>query len=111
MTSKHMSWVFKHLTPNTDMQVVVNVCVRYVIEDHSPYRKLAKQNGPYNQKAGKAQSAVMNMDDDDDHGWSFSSFVKNDAVKDSIPDQQLGVQELTLRYPSKMYNYTGSVLQ
>lgn len=72
-----------------------------MIEDHSPYRRLAKQNGTPNQRAGKTQSAVMNMDDD---GWSFSSFVRKDAVKDSIPDQQLGVQELTLRYPSKEIN-------
>lgn len=48
----------------------------------------------------------MNMEDDDDDGWSFRSFVKKDAVKESIPDQQLSVQELTLRYPSKqMYKY------
>ncbi|XP_060781858.1 putative ATP-dependent RNA helicase DHX57 isoform X2 [Neoarius graeffei] len=71
---------------------------RYVMEDGSPYRKLAKQNGPPNQRAGKVQPAVMNMDDDDD--WSFSSFVKKDVVKDSILDQQLGVQELALRYPA-----------
>ncbi|KAF4090320.1 hypothetical protein AMELA_G00050480 [Ameiurus melas] len=74
---------------------------RYVIEDRSPYRRSAKQNGPPNQRAGKAQSSVMNMeDDDDDDGWSFRSFIKKDAVKESIPDQQLSVQDLTLRYPT-----------
>lgn len=72
---------------------------RYVIEDRSPYRRMAKQNGPLNRRAGKTQPAVMNMDDDD--GWSFSSFTNKDAVKDSIPDQQLNLQELILRYPSK----------
>ncbi|GAA6065157.1 putative ATP-dependent RNA helicase DHX57, partial [Tachysurus ichikawai] len=72
---------------------------RYVIEDRSPYRRMAKQNGPPSQRAGKAHPGVMNMDDDED-GWSFTSFVKKDTVKDSIPDQQLSVQELTLRYPT-----------
>lgn len=87
----------------------MNVCFRYVIEDRSPYQRSAKQNGPPNQRAGKAQPAVMNMDDDD--GWSFNVFLKKDTVKDSIPDQQLNVHELTLRYPSKeMYNCTCSVL-
>ncbi|XP_062852222.1 putative ATP-dependent RNA helicase DHX57 [Trichomycterus rosablanca] len=69
---------------------------RYVIEDGSPYRRSAKQNGPSNQKAAKARPAVEELDDD---SWSFGSFVNKGAVKDSIPDQQLGVQELTLRYP------------
>ncbi|TSK22801.1 DExH-box ATP-dependent RNA helicase DExH1 [Bagarius yarrelli] len=67
----------------------------YVIEDRSPYRRLAKQNGPLNQRAGKA---AMNLDDDDD--WSFGSFARKATVKDSVPDQQLNVQELTLRYPT-----------
>lgn len=76
------------------------MCVRYVIDDRSPFRRMARQNGPSSQKAGKAQAAVINVDDDD-NGWSFSSFVKKDTIKDSIPDQQLSVQELTLRYPGK----------
>uniref|UniRef100_A0AAR2JMS0 Putative ATP-dependent RNA helicase DHX57 n=1 Tax=Pygocentrus nattereri TaxID=42514 RepID=A0AAR2JMS0_PYGNA len=61
---------------------------RYVIEDGSPYRRSAKQNGPSNQrgKAGKGRP-VEDMNDDD--GWSFTSFMRKDAVKDSIPDQQL----------------------
>ncbi|KAF5910256.1 putative ATP-dependent RNA helicase DHX57 [Clarias magur] len=74
---------------------------RYVIEDRSPYRRSAKQNGPSGQRAGKVQPAMMNLDDDDEEdGWSFNSFAKKDTVKDSIPDQQLGVKELTLRYPT-----------
>ncbi|KAI5606345.1 putative ATP-dependent RNA helicase DHX57 isoform X1, partial [Silurus asotus] len=71
---------------------------RYVIEDRSPYRRTTKQNGRPNQRPGKAHSAVMNIDDDDDGSWSFSSLVRKDSVKDSVPDQQLGVQEFTLRY-------------
>uniref|UniRef100_A0A3B4DI49 Putative ATP-dependent RNA helicase DHX57 n=1 Tax=Pygocentrus nattereri TaxID=42514 RepID=A0A3B4DI49_PYGNA len=76
---------------------------RYVIEDGSPYRRSAKQNGPSNQrgKAGKGRP-VEDMNDDD--GWSFTSFMRKDAVKDSIPDQQLSQQDLTLRYPSKYYS-------
>ncbi|KAI4874272.1 hypothetical protein NFI96_028451, partial [Prochilodus magdalenae] len=80
---------------------------RYVIEDGSPYRRSAKQNGPSSQggRSGKGRPVVEDIDDDS--GWSFSSFMKKDAVKDSIPDQQLSQQELVLRYP----NYSKSVLK
>lgn len=88
----------------TLMCLCVCVSVRYVLEDRSPYRRMAKQNGPPNQRAVKAHV----MDDDEDDSWSFGSFVRKDAVKDSIPDQQLSMQELTLRYPSKeMYKCIG----
>ncbi|XP_066534842.1 putative ATP-dependent RNA helicase DHX57 isoform X2 [Hoplias malabaricus] len=80
---------------------------RYVIEDGSPYRRSAKQNGMSIQgnKAGRVRPIVEDMDDDD--GWSFTSFMRKDVVKDSIPDQQLSQQELTLRYP----NYSKSVVK
>uniref|UniRef100_A0A8B9RK37 RNA helicase n=1 Tax=Astyanax mexicanus TaxID=7994 RepID=A0A8B9RK37_ASTMX len=80
---------------------------RYVIEDGSPYRRSAKQNGPSGQggRVSKGRPVVDDMDDDD--GWSFTSFMKKDSVKDSIPDQQLGQQELALRYP----NYSKSVVK
>ncbi|XP_072534065.1 putative ATP-dependent RNA helicase DHX57 isoform X2 [Salminus brasiliensis] len=80
---------------------------KYVIEDGSPYRRSAKQNGPSSQ-GGRARKGQPVLDDmDDDNGWSFGSFMKKDAVKDSIPDQQLSQQELTLRYP----NYSKSVMK
>lgn len=73
---------------------------RYVIEDGSPYRRSAKQNASsQGAKAGRGRP-VLEVDDDD-NGWSFGSFIRKDAVKDSIPDQQLSQQELSLRYPSE----------
>ncbi|XP_026870115.2 putative ATP-dependent RNA helicase DHX57 isoform X1 [Electrophorus electricus] len=73
---------------------------RYMLDYGSPYRRSTKQNGPSNQgsRAGRGRTVVADMGDDD--SWSFSSFMRKDAVKDSIPDQQLSVQELTVRYPS-----------
>lgn len=38
------------------------------------------------------------MDDLGDDVWNFMSFYKKDFVKDSVPDQQLNLQELTVRY-------------
>ncbi|XP_050981383.1 putative ATP-dependent RNA helicase DHX57 [Labeo rohita] len=80
---------------------------RYVIEDGSPYRRSAKQNRPSGQggTAGKGRAPVEDFDDD--CSWSFTSFVKKDSVKDSIPDQQLSQQDLTVRYS----NYSKSVVK
>ncbi|XP_052007005.1 putative ATP-dependent RNA helicase DHX57 [Xyrauchen texanus] len=73
---------------------------RYVLEDGSPYRRSTKQNGPANQsgRAGKGRAPVEDYDDDDSGDLSFSSFTKKAPVKDSVPDQQLSLQELTVRY-------------
>ncbi|XP_030627357.1 LOW QUALITY PROTEIN: putative ATP-dependent RNA helicase DHX57 [Chanos chanos] len=70
---------------------------RYVIEDGSPYRRSGKQGGPPGQgaRAGRGQEPV---DYTDDGNWSFGSFMKKEAVKDNIPDQQLSLQELSIRY-------------
>ncbi len=42
------------------------------------------------------------VDDLGDDMWNFMSFCKKDFVKDSIPDQQLGLQELTMRYKGEL---------
>lgn len=47
--------------------------------------------------ATKAQPRNM-VDDLSDDMWNFMSFCKKDFVKDSVPDQQLTLQELTVRY-------------
>lgn len=74
---------------------------RYVIEDGSPYRRSTKKNNPPGQsvRTGKGQTHVGDLDDDG--GWSFSNFMNKDSVKDSVPDQQLSLQDLTVRYSSK----------
>lgn len=71
---------------------------RYVIEDGSPYRRSTKQTRPSAQggMTGKGRAPVEDFDDD--RGWSCTSFMKKDSVKDNIPDQQLSQQELTVRY-------------
>ncbi|XP_036402780.1 putative ATP-dependent RNA helicase DHX57 [Megalops cyprinoides] len=67
---------------------------RYVIEDGSPYMRSGKQGAPPN-KGSTSRMAVDQLEED---VWSFMSFHKKDFVKDSIPDQQLTLQELTVRY-------------
>ncbi|XP_051946382.1 putative ATP-dependent RNA helicase DHX57 [Xyrauchen texanus] len=73
---------------------------RYVLEDGSLYRRSKKQSGPANQsgRPGKGRALVEDYDDDIVDGWSFGSLMKKDSVKDSVPDQQLSLQELTVRY-------------
>lgn len=71
---------------------------RYVIEDGSPYMRSGKQNASSSSgPANKAQPRNM-VDDLSDDMWNFMSFSKKDFVKDSVPDQQLNLQELTVRY-------------
>lgn len=48
-------------------------------------------------QGGKGEPRNM-VDDLGDDMWNFMSFCKKDFVKDSIPDQQLSLQELTVRY-------------
>lgn len=67
----------------------------YVIEDGSPYMRSGKQNPSSTSGRGGKRDVVDDLGDD---VWNFMSFCKKDFVKDSIPDQQLGLQELTLRY-------------
>ncbi|KAM3858805.1 putative ATP-dependent RNA helicase DHX57 [Diretmus argenteus] len=71
---------------------------RYVIEDGSPYMRSGKQNctsGGGRGGRGGTKDAVEDLGDD---MWSCMSFYKKDFIKDSVPDQQLGLQELRVRY-------------
>ncbi|KAK5607125.1 hypothetical protein CRENBAI_007306 [Crenichthys baileyi] len=70
----------------------------YVIEDGSPFMRSGKQN-PSSTSGRGGKSDLRDMVDDlGDDVWNFMSFCKKDFVKDSIPDQQLSLQELTVRY-------------
>ncbi|KPP56085.1 putative ATP-dependent RNA helicase DHX57 [Scleropages formosus] len=66
----------------------------YVMEDGSPYARSGKQG---TQPSRRTRGADL-VDELGDDMWSFMSFQKKDFVKDSIPDQQLTLQELTVRY-------------
>uniref|UniRef100_A0A1A8UE18 Putative ATP-dependent RNA helicase DHX57 n=1 Tax=Nothobranchius furzeri TaxID=105023 RepID=A0A1A8UE18_NOTFU len=66
----------------------------YVIEHGSPYMRSGKQSLSSTSK-GDPRDVVDDLGDD---VWNFMSFCKKDFVKDSIPDQQLGLQELIIRY-------------
>nr|XP_040030186.1 putative ATP-dependent RNA helicase DHX57 [Gasterosteus aculeatus aculeatus]XP_040030187.1 putative ATP-dependent RNA helicase DHX57 [Gasterosteus aculeatus aculeatus] len=71
---------------------------RYVIEDGSPYMRSGKQNSSFTSgRGGKADQRDV-VDDLGDDMWNFMSLCKKDFVKDSIPDQQLSLQELTVRF-------------
>lgn len=48
-----------------------------------------------------AREVVEDLGDD---LWNFMSFCNKDFVKDSIPDKQLSLQELTLRYKGEFTN-------
>ncbi|XP_041108104.1 putative ATP-dependent RNA helicase DHX57 [Polyodon spathula] len=67
---------------------------RYVIEDGSPYMRSGKQ-GNQTSKGKNNRNAVEQLEDD---MWSFMHFQKDEFVKDSIPDQQLTIQQMTVRY-------------
>lgn len=70
----------------------------YVIEDGSPYMRSGKQNvSNVSGRGGRVESRDL-VDDLSDDVWNFMSFCKKDFVKDSIPDQQLSFQDLTMRY-------------
>ncbi|XP_070848059.1 putative ATP-dependent RNA helicase DHX57 [Chaetodon trifascialis] len=71
---------------------------RYVIEDGSPYMRSGKQNSSSASGRGSKGDSRDMVDDLGDDMWNFMSFCKKDFVKDSVPDQQLSLQELTLRY-------------
>ncbi|MGH0141482.1 UNVERIFIED_CONTAM: hypothetical protein FKN15_021449 [Acipenser sinensis] len=66
----------------------------YVIEDGSPYMRSGKQ-GNHTSKGKSNRNAVEQLEDD---MWSFMHFQKDEFVKDSIPDQQLTIQQMTVRY-------------
>lgn len=70
----------------------------YVIEDGSPYMRSGKQNQSSTSGRGSKGDPRDMVDDLGDDMWNFMSFCKKDFVKDSIPDQQLSLQDLTIRY-------------
>lgn len=57
-----------------------------------------KQNSSSISGRGSKGEPRNMVDDLGDDMWNFMSFCKKDFVKDSIPDQQLSLQELTVRY-------------
>ncbi|KAJ0057405.1 hypothetical protein NL108_006094, partial [Boleophthalmus pectinirostris] len=69
----------------------------YVIEDGSPFMRSGKQNvSSVGGRGGKdSRDLVEDLSED---VWNFMSLCKKDFVKDSIPDQQLSFQDLTMRY-------------
>ncbi|MFT7806120.1 putative ATP-dependent RNA helicase DHX57 [Arapaima gigas] len=67
---------------------------RYVMEDGSPYARSGKRGTQPEKRAGGSNP----VDELGEDVWSFLSFQKKDFVKDSIPDQQLTLQELSVRY-------------
>uniref|UniRef100_A0A667YGD4 Putative ATP-dependent RNA helicase DHX57 n=1 Tax=Myripristis murdjan TaxID=586833 RepID=A0A667YGD4_9TELE len=70
----------------------------YVIEDGSPYMRSGKQTSSNTGGRGGKGGPKDVVDDLGDDVWNFMSFCKKDFVKDSIPDQQLSLQDLTTRY-------------
>ncbi|XP_039595001.1 putative ATP-dependent RNA helicase DHX57 [Polypterus senegalus] len=67
---------------------------RYVLEDGSPYMKSARQlNQP-----SKGKSNWNPVDQLEEDMWSYMHFQKDDFVKDSLPDQLLTFQQMTIRY-------------
>uniref|UniRef100_A0A4W5KEL6 Putative ATP-dependent RNA helicase DHX57 n=1 Tax=Hucho hucho TaxID=62062 RepID=A0A4W5KEL6_9TELE len=72
---------------------------RYVIEDGSPFMRSGggKDKSSSGSKGGRGGSKDP-VDQLGDNMWSFMNLQKKDFIKDSIPDQQLSLQELTVRY-------------
>lgn len=71
---------------------------RYVIEDGSPYMRSGKPNSSSTSGRGGRSNPRDVVEDLGDDVWNFMSFYKKDFVKDTIPDQQLDLQELSVRY-------------
>jgi len=73
----------------------------YVIEDGSPYMRSGKQNSSSTGRRGNKGDQRDTVDDLGDDMWNYMSFCQKDSVKDSIPDQQLTLQELTVRFKGR----------
>lgn len=67
------------------------------MEDGSPYARTGKPNAPAasGQRRAGGRGAVEDLGDE---VWNFTSFCTKAFVKDSVPDKQLSLQELALRY-------------
>lgn len=75
----------------------------YVMEDGSPYMRTEKKN--LCATSGRGTTGTRDVVEDlGDDVWNFMSFCKKDFVKDSVPDKQLSLQELTLRYKGEFTN-------
>ncbi|XP_068088296.1 putative ATP-dependent RNA helicase DHX57 isoform X2 [Hyperolius riggenbachi] len=69
---------------------------RYVLEDASPYRRSSKNSSTKEQRKGRSYEDVM-----DDLERQINGVVRiqeSKSVKDSAPDQQLNINELSTRY-------------
>ncbi|KAG5266286.1 hypothetical protein AALO_G00229290 [Alosa alosa] len=73
---------------------------RFVLEDGSPYRLSSKPGGQSSRGGAGSKGRAPLDDTEDDDGWSFGSFARKDAVKDTIPDEQLSFSDLQVRYKS-----------
>ncbi|XP_077399791.1 putative ATP-dependent RNA helicase DHX57 [Vanacampus margaritifer] len=71
---------------------------RYVIEDGSPYMRSRRENSSSVRRHGGRGEPKDFVDTLGDDMWNFMSFTKKDFVKNSVPDQQLSLQELTVRF-------------
>lgn len=60
-----------------------------------------KQNSSSTGGRGGKSEPRDKVDDLGDDMWNYMSFQKKDTVKDSIPDQQLSLQDLTVRFKGK----------
>ncbi|XP_049617276.1 putative ATP-dependent RNA helicase DHX57 [Syngnathus scovelli] len=71
---------------------------RYVVEDGSPYMRSNRQNSSAASRQGGRGAPKGIVDTLEEDMWNFMSLTKKDFVKDSVPDQQLSLQELTVRF-------------
>nr|XP_019948030.1 PREDICTED: putative ATP-dependent RNA helicase DHX57 [Paralichthys olivaceus] len=69
----------------------------YVMEDGSPYMRSKKHKMSFMGERSNVEPRDM-VDDLGDDMWNFADFCNKDFVNDRIPDQQLSLQDLTIRY-------------
>ncbi|KAJ8013856.1 hypothetical protein DPEC_G00034150, partial [Dallia pectoralis] len=69
---------------------------RYVIEDGSPFMRSG--GGKDRSSSGGRGAPKEPVDQLGVDMWSYMNLQKTDFIKDSIPDQQLSVQQLAVRY-------------
>lgn len=91
---------------NTTVCVLCCFFSSYVIEDGSPYMRSGKQNQSTTGARSRGDLSCV-VDDLSEDVWNFMSFCNKDFVKDSVPDQQLSLQDLTIRYKGEMKIYLG----
>ncbi|XP_025061494.1 putative ATP-dependent RNA helicase DHX57 isoform X2 [Alligator sinensis] len=68
---------------------------RYVLEDGSPYRRNMKHGSNEKLRARRSRTALEEVEEDLRH----AGLIQDDmTVKDSVPDQQLTLKQLLIRY-------------